>query len=77
MQALGWLGTLAYLVGYLLLSVGKISASGKLYHLLNIAGAIGLIFNALFFVDYPNIVVNVVWMAIAIFAIYRRTRGRT
>jgi hypothetical protein len=76
MQALGWLGTLAYLAGYLLLSIDKISASGKLYHLLNIAGAIGLICNALYFVDYPNIVVNVVWMAIAFFAIYRNTRPR-
>jgi len=73
MQTLGWLGTLAYLLGYFLLSIHKISA-GKLYHILNIAGAIGLICNALYLTDYPNIVVNVAWLAIAVFAIYRNTR---
>jgi hypothetical protein len=73
MQALGWLGTFAYLLGYLLISLQKISA-GKLYHILNIAGALGLICNALYLTDYPNIVVNFAWMAIAVFAIYRNTR---
>jgi len=73
MQALGWLGTFAYLLGYFLLSIHKIPA-GKLYHILNIAGAIGLICNALYLMDYPNIVVNFAWMAIAVLAIYRNTR---
>ena len=75
MESLGWVGTFAYLLGYFLLSIGKIKA-GKLYHTLNIAGAIGLICNAIYLTDYPNIVVNVAWMAIGFFAIYRNTHQR-
>ena len=75
MQTLGWIGIFAYLLGYFLLSIHKIPP-GKLYHLLNIVGAVGLICNALYLTDYPNIVVNVAWLAIAVFAIYQNSRQR-
>lgn len=35
-DVLGWLGTIAYIVAYLLLSIGKLKAEQKTYHLLNI-----------------------------------------
>jgi hypothetical protein len=66
---IGWLGTLAYIVAYLLLSVGKLKAEQKTYHLLNILGALGLIVNAIHLKDYPNIIVNTVWFAIGSIAI--------
>ena len=61
---IGWLGTLAYIIAYLLLSIGKLKAEQKTYHLLNILGALGLIVNAIHLNDYPNIIVNAVWFAI-------------
>jgi len=61
---LGWLGTLSYIIAYLLLSLGKLKAEQKTYHLLNILGALGLIVNAIHLDDYPNIIVNIVWFAI-------------
>lgn len=76
MQALGWIGTIAYLLGYYLVSVEKISPTGKLFHGLNIVGAAGLIGNAFYLTDYPNIVVNVAWLAIGVFAIYRNRLPR-
>jgi hypothetical protein len=66
---IGWLGTLAYIVAYLLLSLGKLKAEQKAYHLLNILGALGLIVNAIHLKDYPNIVVNTVWFAIGSMAL--------
>jgi hypothetical protein len=63
-DVIGWLGTVAYIVAYLLLSVGKLKAEQKTYHLLNILGALGLIVNAIHLKDYPNIIVNTVWFAI-------------
>jgi hypothetical protein len=63
-DVLGWLGTLSYIVAYLLLSLGKLKAEQKTYHLLNILGALGLIVNAIHLDDYPNIIVNMVWFAI-------------
>ena len=61
---LAWLGTLSYIVAYLLLSIGKLKAEQKTYHLLNILGALGLIVNAIHLNDYPNIIANSVWFAI-------------
>ena len=66
---LGWLGTLSYIIAYLLLSLGKLKAEQKTYHLLNILGALGLIVNAVHLDDYPNIIVNIVWFAIGCMAL--------
>ncbi|MCG2615343.1 hypothetical protein LZZ85_13670 [Terrimonas sp. NA20] len=67
--ALGWTGSIAYLTGYLLLSMNKLKPGHKAYHALNIGGAIGLTANALFLQDYPNVIVNLSWGLIAIAAI--------
>ena len=74
MESLGWLGTAAYLLAYFLISTDRISSSEKLFHLLNIAGAIGLMCNAFYLTDYPNIAVNLAWTVIAASAIYRNSR---
>jgi len=66
---LGWIGTFAYLIAYLLLSTGRLKAEKKLYHILNILGAIGLTYNAIALSDYPNVMVNIVWAVIALWAI--------
>ena len=73
---LGWIGTLAYLIAYLLLSTGKLKADKKLYHVLNIMGAIGLTYNAVMLDDYPNVIVNIAWAAIACWAILLILRRR-
>jgi formate hydrogenlyase subunit 3/multisubunit Na+/H+ antiporter MnhD subunit len=66
---LGWVGTFLYLIAYLLLSLNKLKADQRLYHVLNIFGAIGLAYNAVSLNDYPNVIVNTVWAIIALFAI--------
>lgn len=76
---LGWVGTLAYLLAYFLLSVNKINARQLSYHTLNVVGAIGLTVNALYYADLPNVVVNLVWGLIAISALvvlYRKKRKK-
>lgn len=66
----GWVGTLSYLLAYLLLSINKLKVNQRAYHLLNITGALGLTYNALVLNDYPNIMVNVSWALIAGWAIF-------
>jgi len=66
---IGWLGALSYIIAYLFLSLGKLNAKQKTYHLLNIVGATGLIINAIDLNDYPNIIVNVIWFAIGLTAL--------
>jgi hypothetical protein len=68
-QILGWMGTFAYLLAYLLLSINKINARQFIYHFLNIIGAIGLTSNAIYYADLPNVVVNTVWGIIALSAL--------
>jgi hypothetical protein len=66
---LGWAGSIAYLLGYLLLTMKKLKPDSKTYHVLNVAGAVGLTINAIFLQDFPNIAVNVAWGVIAVVAI--------
>jgi hypothetical protein len=68
-STMGWIGTFAYLIAYFLLSINRLKAEKKLYHVLNVVGGMGLTCNALFLNDYPNVIVNVVWAAIALGAI--------
>ncbi len=67
---LGWVGTIAYLVAYLLLTIGRLRANQPFYHFLNVIGAIGLTANAMYYADMPNVVVNVFWGVIAVVAIF-------
>jgi hypothetical protein len=74
--ALGWIGTLSYLLAYLLLSVNKLKSTQISYHALNIVGSVGLVANAMHYADLPNIVVNIAWGVIAIVAIIAFSRKR-
>ncbi len=65
----GWIGTASYLAAYLLLSIGKLKADRPLYHILNVAGAAGLVYNAIALKDLPNVIVNIAWAIIAFFAL--------
>ncbi|MGE7774025.1 CBU_0592 family membrane protein [Chitinophaga sp. NPDC101104] len=65
----GWAGTFFYVLGYVLLTMGKIKSDQKIYHWLNALGALGLIANALYLSDYPSFVVNFIWLVIALGAI--------
>lgn len=66
---MGWLGTFFYILAYLLLTLRKIKSHQKIYHLMNVFGALGLIANALHLRDMPSLVVNIVWLGIGLLAI--------
>jgi hypothetical protein len=66
---LGWIGSFSYVLAYLLLTLNKLKSDQRLYHVLNIVGAVGLTVNAIFFQDFPNVIVNVFWGMIALMAI--------
>jgi hypothetical protein len=68
---IGWLGAVLFILSYLLLSMGKLSAKSKLYHILNILGAICLVINGFILQDFPNIVVNVIWGLIGVYAVIK------
>lgn len=68
-QVLGWIGTCAYLLAYFLLTINKLTARHIIYQVLNVIGAAGLIINAIYYADLPNVVVNMAWGIIALSAL--------
>jgi len=70
-ETAGWIGVLLIIFGYALLSSGFISSQSLWYHGLNFFGGIGIIADALADKDYQPVVLNLIWMGIALYAIIR------
>ena len=67
----GWTGAVIILVSYALLSTGRMDGRGPFYQFLNFAGAAGIALNSGWNGAVPSTVLNVIWAAIAIFALLR------
>jgi hypothetical protein len=71
----GWLAALLILGAYSLLSFGKIQARSKIYQWMNIVGAVGFIINCAWNSAWPSVALNVVWVAIGVYALRRNRRS--
>jgi hypothetical protein len=77
-EAIGWLAALLILVAYLLLSLGKLDGSSRLYQCMNVAGAIGMIINSGWNGALPSAALNAIWALIGLYALLRiRVQRRT
>jgi hypothetical protein len=79
-EVAGWAGALLILLGYLLISAGKLSGQSLAYQAMNIVGAAGFVINGWWHRAIPSTVLNVVWMgigAVALWKIYQRTGSST
>lgn len=74
-EGLGWYGVLAILSAYALLSFDQISAHSVAYQLLNASGAVGIGVDALYAKNYQPVVLNAVWLLIALVALSRLLVG--
>jgi hypothetical protein len=72
----GWIGALGILAAYALVSNGRLRPASHAYQGLNLVGAIGLAINTWYYAAYPSTALNVVWAAIALYAIASLVRGR-
>ena len=68
-EILGWYGAFAILGAYFLVSFNTISAESLLFQLLNASGAIGLLVIASYKGVKQAVLVNAVWLIIALVAI--------
>ena len=73
-DAIGWVGAAALLVGYAMVSSRKLEGHSIVFQSLNIFGSVLLAANTIFYGSYPSTFVNLVWAAIAVFAIAIRKR---
>jgi hypothetical protein len=67
----GWVGALLILTAYLLVSSGRLTGQSPLFQWMNLAGAAGFVVNGAWHGAIPSASLNVVWMAIAAFTLWR------
>ena len=71
---LGWIGAAALLIAYGLVSTKRLQGDSFPYQFLNLVGSALLIANSFYYGAYPSVSVNVIWIAIAIFALLKARR---
>ena len=78
-EVAGWAGASLILLGYLLITTGKLTGQSALYQWINVAGAAGFIVNGWWHGALPSAVLNVIWLLIGAVALLRITarRGET
>lgn len=71
-EIIGWIGTLLIVGSYFLNINGKIKSTSPAYIVTNLAG--GLLFSVYTYAHrtYPNMVVNIIWVVIAVMALLKR-----
>lgn len=67
---LGWIGSIEVITAYGLNSFQKIKSDSIWFQLLNLTGGIFLIINTVYYGAYPSTFINIVWVLIAIPALY-------
>jgi hypothetical protein len=69
-NTIGWLGAIATLLAYFLVSFELVKPKDLSYQVLNLAGAIGLGIVCYFKKTYQPMTVNIIWGIIALLAIF-------
>ncbi len=67
----GWIGMVMVLVGFYLVSNGKIEAQSNLFQILNAIAAIFIGINAYYFGAMPSVGLNSIWFLIALVTLVR------
>jgi hypothetical protein len=70
-EATGWIAAGLILLAYAMLSTGRIAARSRLYQGLNLFGALGFIVNSGWNGAIPSAALNVIWMAVGCYALWR------
>lgn len=72
----GWMGMMMILAAYYLVSTKKVTGESNLYQALNFVGAVCLIYNTLVQQAWPIMVLNIVWVIIAVKTLLIRRKNR-
>lgn len=66
----GWVGALAILASYLLVSTGRLSGRSAVFQTMNMVGALGFIINSAWHGARPSAVLNIIWLFIALASLF-------
>jgi len=75
-EVVGWAGALLILLGYLLISAGKLTGQSPAYQWMNIVGAAGFVINGWWHRAIPSTALNVIWMGIGAVALWKIAQRR-
>ena len=70
-EAAGWTGAALILGAYILLSLGRLQGNSRAYQWANVIGAAGFILNSGYHGAIPSVAINILWVAIGVFALWR------
>ena len=70
-EAAGWIGAALILGAYVLVTAGKVTGQSALFQWMNVAGALGFIINGWAHRALPSAVLNVIWAAIGLVALWK------
>ncbi len=73
-EIIGWAAALLILASYVMLSLGKLEARGRIYQWMNVVGAVGFVLNSSYNGAIPSAAVNIVWAAIGLFTLWQVAR---
>jgi hypothetical protein len=79
-EVVGWAGALLILLGYMLITTGKLTGKSLAYQIVNVLGAAGFAINGWWHRALPSVALNIVWLiigAIASWQILKRKRSST
>ena len=69
LEIFGWYGTFAIVLAYILVSFNLLNANSIPYQILNITGALGIVFSSLAKKNYQPVVLNLIWFVTGLIAL--------
>ena len=76
-NVLGWVGVVALLSAYWLVSTQKAMGNSTTYQGMNLLGAILVLVNSSYYGAYPSVGVNAAWIAIGAYALVTAPHTKT
>lgn len=72
----GWIGAVLSLLAYGLLILERLSGSGLWFNAMNMIGSVFLVGSAIAAGAFPNVLINLVWLATGFYAVVTHGRRR-
>jgi len=74
-ETAGWIGAVLVILAYFLLAYKKLDRESKIYHGMNLIGAVLVEINAVINQAYPSAAINFMWGVIAIYGLIEGLRS--
>lgn len=74
-EVIGW-GAILILAGYFLITTKRLASDSRVYQLMNLFGAIGILVNVYIQRAIPVIVFELIWALIALYSLVRSYKRR-